>query len=351
MFEPFRKYSAILTLWALSAISFANPFGGASNVVVDTAELRYLAPTALYSGTVLSKNDVQLPAELSGRIVSVAEIGTRLKKGDIVAQIDNTFIKQQRAEELANIKSEQARLDLHSKDVERFRRLIKKNNIAESELDQSISDQAIARSNIAAANARLAQIDEQLRRTKIRAPFNGVVSEKLIDAGEWAENGTSIARLVDLENLEIQVNVPQSIVPLLTIDDQLSIQYAGELIDAHIATIVPVGSNNSRLFELRLITTKAISPGVLVRVLVPTARAQEVLSIHRDALVLRKGSVTIFKVNGDNMAEQVPVQVGIGHGNYVAIYGDLVAGDRVITRGGERLRPGMPVNITNADAL
>lgn len=351
MLHRINQFALLLMALALCANSALFAFDGANNVVVDIAKLRKLAPTALYSGTVLSKNDVELPAELAGRIVSVADIGTRLNKGDIVAQLDDTFIKQQRTEELANIKSEQARLDLHTKEVKRFQRLIKKNNVAESELDQSISDQAIARSNIVAANARLAQIDEQLRRTKIRAPFNGVISEKLIDAGEWAQDGMSIARLVDLENLEIQINVPQAIVTLLSEGDELTIQYAGELIKAHIITIVPVGSNNSRLFELRLDPEQAISPGVLVRVIVPTAHAQKVLAIPRDALVLRKGSVSVFKVNNENTAEQIAVTIGIGYGDYVAVSGAISAGDRVITRGGERIRPGMPVNITNLDAL
>ena len=318
-----------------------------SLVTIDIAQSVKLAPTSLYSGLVLSKNDVRLPAELAGRLISVADVGTKLNKGDVVARIDDTFLQQQRTEEQATIKSEEARLALHSKEVQRYQRLIKKNNIAQTELDQSILDQALARSNISAAQARLAQIEERLRRSNIRAPFNGVISEKFIHAGEWSESGTAIVRIVDTKNLEVQVNVPQSIVALLSLGDKLTVLHQNISIPAELATVVPVSNNNSRLFELRLIAEKPLPPGSLVRIRVPNAEAQQVIAIHRDALVLRKGSTSVFRINEQEVAEQVEVTVGIGDGNYIQVIGDIQAGDQVVIRGGERLRPNMPVTISN----
>lgn len=317
-----------------------------SLVVVDTAKSIRLAPTSLYSGLVLSRNDVRLPAELAGRLLSVAEVGDRFNQGEVIARIDDTFLQQQRAEEQAIIKSEEARLALHDKDVERYQRLIKKNNIAQSELDQSILDQALARSNINAAQARLAQIEERIRRSIIRAPFSGVVSERFIQKGEWSESGTAIVRFVDTKNLEIQVNVPQSIVSLLSIGDILTVLHENQSTPAKLTTVVRVSNNNSRLFELRLVADKPLPAGSLVRIRVPNAQAQQVIAIHRDALVLRKGSTSVFRINNDGLAEKFPVEVGIGDGEYVQIISDIQAGDQVVIRGSERLRPGAPVTIS-----
>lgn len=317
-----------------------------SLVVVDVAQSVKLAPTSLYSGLVLSKNDVRLPAELAGRLISVAEVGTLFNKGDIVARIDDIFLQQQRTEEQATIKSEEARLTLHNKDVQRYQRLIKKNNIAQNELDQSILDQALARSNINAAQARLAQIKERIRRSTIRAPFAGVISERFINAGEWSESGTAIVRIVDTKNLEIQVNVPQNIVTLLSIGDTLTVLHESLSISAKLTTVVRVSNNNSRLFELRLVADKPLPAGSLVRISVPNAKAQQVIAIHRDALVLRKGSTTVFRINDDEIAEQIPVEVGIGDGERIQIISDIQAGDQVVIRGGERLRPGMSVTLS-----
>lgn len=322
-----------------------------SQVVVDLAKSIQLAPTSLYSGLVLSKNNVRLPAELAGRLTDVAEVGDRFKQGEIVARIDDTFLQQQRVEELAIIRSEEARLALHNKDVQRYQRLIKRNNIAQSELDQSILDQALARSNINAAKARLAQIEERIRRSIIRAPFAGVVSERFIQKGEWSESGAAIVRIVDTENLEIQVNVPGSIVSLLSIGDTLTVIHQDQLIPAKLFTVVRVSNNSSRLFELRMAPQRPLPAGSLVRVRVPNAQTRQVTVVHRDALVLRKGSTSVFRINANDIAEQIQVEAGIGDGEYIEVIGAIQDGDRVVTRGGERLRPGTAVTISMQSAL
>ena len=316
-------------------------------VVVDKAQLRMLSPTALYSGDVISKNDARLAAEVEGRLTWIAEVGSVINQGEIVAKLDDTFLRQQRSEEQATIQSEQAKLVLYTKEVERYRRLVKQNNVAENQLDQSLSDQSVTRNNIVAAKARLAQIEERIARSKLRAPFDGVISERLAQVGEWSENGTALVRLVDTTNLEVQVRVPQSIFPLVKIDDQLQVHNSDQVIDARVSTIVPVGSDNSRLFELRLILETPLPPGTLVRVTIPTAQAREVVSVHRDALVLRKGSVSVFRINEENIAEQIRVRVGIGAGDFIELVGDINADDRIVIRGGERLRPGMSVTVSD----
>lgn len=328
-------------LYTSTAFSRGNPV-----VVVDIAQQRMLAPTALYSGTVISKNDARLAAEFEGRLTSVADIGTVVARGEVVATIDDTFLRQQRKEELAIIQSEQAKLALYNKEVERYQRLVKENNVAENQLDQSISDQSVTRNNIAAARARLAQIEERIARSNLRAPFAGVISERFAQIGEWSQNGTVLVRLVDTENLEIQVRVPQSIYPLIALDNVLTAEYMSKIIEARVSTIVPVGSNNSRLFELRLKPTKSLPPGTLVRVSIPTAQARQVIAVHRDALVLRKGSVSVFRINSEDIAEQIAVKVGIGDGNYIEIIGDIQVDDRIVIRGGERLRPGTKVSVS-----
>ncbi len=338
----------LLTLLLCSHVAIAaGPPTRTKPVVVDIAQVRQLAPTAEYSGSVISKNDARISAEVEGRLTWVAEVGTIVEQGDIVAKLDDIFLRQQRDEELATIQSEQAKLQLYEKEVARFQRLIKQNNVAQNQLDQSISDRAVANSNITAARARLAQIEERISRSNLRAPFPGVVSERFSQAGEWTQNGNPLIRLIDFDNPEVQVRVPQHIYPLISIGKLIKVHNNGQTVEAKVNTIVPVGTTSSRLFELRLIPKQPLPPGTLVRLSIPTAQAREVISIHRDALVLRKGSISVFRINAENVAEQVRVEVGIGDGDYVELIGDVNADDRIVTRGGERLRPGETVNITN----
>ncbi len=332
-----NTWIVFILLTSINTIVAAGRPSQVKPVVVDIAQLRELAPTAEYSGTVISKDDARISSEVEGRLTWVADVG---------AKLDDIFL-QQRSEELAIIQSEQAKLTLHEKEVKRFQRLIKQNSIAQTELDRSISDRAVASSNIIAARARMAQIEERISRSNLRAPFTGVISERFSQSGEWTQNGNPLVRIIDFNNSEIQVRVPQSIYSLITLNSILSVHNADQTIKANVQTIVPVGTTASRLFELRLKPQQPLPPGTLVRVLIPTAKARNVISIHRDALVLRKGSISVYRINAENISEQVSIEVGIGDGEYVELIGNINPDDRIVTRGGERLRPGETVKISN----
>ena len=323
-------------------------------VVVEKAVQQKIAPTALYSATVISRDDANLSAELAGRITWVAEVGDRVQAGDPVVKLDDIFFKQQVIEENSIIQSEKAKYDLHSKEVKRFSELIEQNNVARSQLDQAISDQAVARSNMASARARLVQADERLRRTNIMAPFDGVVSERLLQTGEWANNGATVVRLVSASNLEIQTHIPASSLRFITIGAPLKYVYGSGHSNGDdpsqgigkVRTLVPIGGDSSRLYELRIsVEDPALVAGKLLRVAIPTEHEREAILVPRDALVLRREGVYVFRVKENSMAERVQVETGIADLTRIEVTGGIQANDRVITRGGENLRPGMTVTV------
>ncbi len=315
-------------------------------VVVEQAVKKNIAPTALYSATVISRDDANLAGELSGRLTWVAEVGDRFKKGDLVAKLDDVFIKQQVIEEQATIQSEKAKFDFSSKEVERFKKLLLSNNVALSQLDQAISDQSVARSNIASANARLAQAEERLKRTKILAPFDGVVSDRSLQTGEWADNGDTILRLVSTNNLEIQTHIPASLLQFVTIGSSLAYTDGKSTGKGKVRALVPVGGDISRLYELRIsVADPALNAGNLLRVAIPTAHAREAVLVPRDALVLRREGIYVFRIIEQSIAERVSVETGIAEIDSIEVIGGIQANDLVVTRGGENLQPGMTVSI------
>ena len=111
-----------------------------------------------------------------------------------------------------------------------------------------------------------------------------------------------------------------------------------------VRTLVPVGDRQSRLYEVRLvIDAGGWSPGQSVRLTVPTAAARTAIVVPRDALVVRRDAVSLFRITNDNLAEQLQVETGIADGDYIEVTGDVRAGDRVVIRGSERLRNGQAV--------
>ena len=341
-FVRFRLPALALLAGLLPCAAAQGPPGAI--VVTDTAARRDVAPHALYPATVISRNDARLAGEIDGRLTWVAEVGDRISEGEDIAKLDDTLISQQVVEEESNIQREQARRDFHTRQLKRLQELLAQNSISRSRVDQEETDLAVARNNIRSAQARLAQAEEQLRRTRVRAPFDGVVSERLLQAGEWAKSGDAVVRLVSTDDLELEAHVPAGSLPLVRVGSTLPWVDGKNKGEGEVRTIVPVGGDVSRMYELRIsISDAALNAGKLLQVAVPTAAARSAVMVSRDALVLRREGVYVFRVNAQGMAERVQVETGIAEGAYIEVTGGITAGDRVVTRGGENLRPGMPV--------
>ena len=313
-------------------------------VVIEHAVKRFVSPTALYSATVISRDDAKLAGEIAGRLTWVAEVGDRFRKGESVAKLDGVFFRQQVIEEQSIIQREQAKFDFHTRQVERLEKLLEENNIARSQVDQERTDRSVAHNNILSAEARLSQAKERLKRTSILAPFAGVVSERWLQAGEWADHGDAIVRLVSSDNLEIETHVPAGALKLVTVGTSLIYTDGKTTGTGTVRTFVPIGGDVSRLYELRIsVSDPSLSAGNLLRVAVPTALPRETVLVPRDALVLRREGVYVYRINEDSVAERIEVQTGIAEADHIEVIGEIREHDRVVIRGGENLRPGMAV--------
>jgi RND family efflux transporter MFP subunit len=233
--------------------------------------------------------------------------------------------------------------------VVRLTSLVKNRNVSQSQLDQTIADRAVARGDLAIAQARVDQAAERLARSEIKAPFAGVVTERLLQAGEWADSSDTVVRLVDASSLEVRTWVTAEVLPFLQKGVLLTLSAGERQRQGTIATIVGVSGTQSRMYELRL--TVADNPwpvGISLKVAVPTAAQRQAIVVPRDALVLRRSGSAVFRINEDNSADRVSVSTGIAEGALIEVHGGIQPGDKVVTNGGERLRPGQTVQIINA---
>lgn len=313
-------------------------------VVVVTVETRELTPVVQVAGTVISRNDTRLAAQVEGQVTWVADVGTRLAAGDVAAQLDDVLVRSVLDEQEAQVAREQANVTFHQRESQRLAKLAKENNAALSRLDQAKRDASIARSELSAARSRVAQTREKLERTAIKAPFAGVVTEEFIEAGEWADPGTAMVRLVDTASLEVQARVPVKTLPYIHVNSELQLTVAGQPGSGIVRTLVPVGDDQSRLYELRLMLGNGSLPaGQSVRIAIPTSDSHMATVIPRDSLVLRRDGTSVFRILDDNTAERVKVITGMAEGDLIEVQGELQPGDRVVIRGGERLRQGQEV--------
>ena len=353
-----HRAAAVLLAASLAAFAalptFAQGGGNAKGpppapVVVATAESRMLAPVTWYPGTVISRNRARVAAEVEGRLEWVADVGTTIAEGDVVARLDDTLLRQHLAEGEAVVARERARLTYLDAQVERLEKLVAQKTATRSRLDEAIAERDVARSELRAARVRVALTGERLERTRIRAPFGGIVTERVLRSGEWAESGRAVVRIVDAGALEVQIWIPIAALAFVREGSELGIEANPRETTGTVRTIVPVGDNRSRLYELRLAIDGLSWPvGQDVKVAIPTAAARAVVAIPRDALVLRRGGAAVYRVDANGLADRVAVTPGIAQDELIEVDG-IAPGDRVVIRGGERLRPGQPVRVVNAE--
>ena len=339
----------LIRVMMLMAFLTGTAFGqGPSSALVRVADaaIRDLAPVTVVPGTVISRHDARLSAEVEGQLIGVAEVGDIFEAGEPVARIDDTRLKLLRQELTAEISRAEARVRFLESEEKRFAKLAESNLAATTQLEATRSDRDVAIGDLAIARARLAQNADALARTQILAPFAGVVVERLKRPGERVDRGDNVVRLVDQQHLEVVARAPLEYYEYTKPGQLLELRSGNRVEFGSVRTVVAVGDENTHQFELRIDLAPNVFPvGQTLRVAVPKDEHREALTVPRDALVLRPDSKAVFVVDDSDTAQRIEVTTGVGSGDYIEVFGDISAGDRVVTRGNERLQPGQTVRI------
>lgn len=315
-------------------------------VNVAAVERMSLSPQSRVSASVHSRSDARLAADVGGRVLRLAEVGSRLRRGEPLARLDTAALDLSVREQQARI----GRLDVEAEQAERqlarLRRLGRAGHVSGLQLDEADARLQSLQAQRREAQAALARLRLQIERAMPRAPFDGVVVERFAAEGELLGAGAALLRLVDTEDLEVRARAPVALASRLRAGTAVGLHVDGTEHALMLGTVVPVGDEVSRQLELRLpLSGLDLSVGRAVELDLPTDVAREVLAVPRDAVVLRSEGSHVLRVDAENQAERVAVDLGDSQGDRIEVRGTLKPGDRVIVRGGERLREGQSVVI------
>ncbi len=343
-----RKTTITTLLCLLASLSFAQEMP-AKVVQVASVERTEIAPTVAVPGTIFSRNDIQVTAGVAGQLLMVAEPGTIVQEGEPVARIDKRTLLLQRAEQEALLKRGEINVRQLESQLRRQRELEDSDLVSEFELEQSEANRDLAISDTNITRVRIRQIDHQIQRADVRAPFTGVVINRVHRGGEDVSRGEALAQLTDIRNMEVRAFVPLKHLQRTVVGDSINVFATDAVYSGRIRALVPTGDVRSQTFEARIdLPMSALSSwtvGQLVSVAVPIRARESTITVPRDALILRHNGSFVFRINDDNVAEQVSVQIGDSAGEVVGVTGPLNAGDRVAIRGAENLSEGASVKI------
>ncbi|HZP64898.1 MAG TPA: efflux RND transporter periplasmic adaptor subunit, partial [Rudaea sp.] len=263
-----------------------------------------------------------------------------------LAKLDDEALRLRRDEIQSDVRRAEAQRALSATQLDRLQKLVASNSIAKTQIDEAQATLETNVQTVAHARAQLRQIEHDIEQADVRAPFAGVVTERFAQRGEYLQIGATIVHLVDTDHIEARVQAPLALADKIRAGMEVKVKAAGQEKTANVRTVVPVGDERARQFELRVGLEPALAlVGSAVEVSLPEDRGDESLTVPRDALVQRQDQTYVMRVSATNTAEQVPVSASLATGDKVEVRGALAAGDRLVVRGAERLNPGQAVKI------
>ena len=290
----------------------------------------------LVDGVVEARQQATLSAEVAGKIESVNfDVDDFVEQGQVVLTIRDREYRAQRQKARAALDEARANLRDTQLEFKRNEDLRKQKLISQSVLDKANANLQAAQARVASAEANLAQAEEQLGYTVVRAPYSGVVVERHVEPGESVGPGQPIMTGYALGQLRVSANVPQSIIAglreygvarVLLLED-------GSTVEVTRITIHPFANPQNHSFPVRLDLPEieqALFPGMLVKVALKTGTTERLL-LPQEAVVSRAevnavyvldktGQLSFRQVRpGNRIGDQVEILAGLDEGETIAL--------------------------------
>jgi membrane fusion protein (multidrug efflux system) len=264
------------------------------------------------------------------------ESGQSVEKGTLLYQLSNEPLSASLAEAQADFSLRKA---TYARSSELFN-------------TEAISEQTLLEDEyeLDRARAKLEGLASQVSNLNIRAPFSGHIVQMRTEIGAWIGRGQSVAHLVSTDTMRVIVNVPERHVSLLKLGTAASVEIAalgGVPHTGRIVAILAEGYAESHTFP---VAVEIDNPQGLIRsnmsaeVHLQVQQSTEAILVHKDALIRSADGETVF-LAVEGKAVSTPVQSGLAYSGFVAVEGELKAGDLAVVRGNERLRDGQDVRI------
>lgn len=310
-----------------------------------------------YSGEVRGRYESQLAFQVSGKIMKRhVELGSIVKPGDILMEIDAKDIKQDLNIGSASVYSAESQLTLAESNLERYRKLYEANAVSRAQLDQYQNAYEAAKAAVMQASAQYTQRANQLDYSVLTAGQGGVVSSINVEAGQVVSAGQAVVTIVQDGEREIEINVPENRIEDIHKEGNINVTFwalPNVNTPGKIREISPIADKVSRTYKVRI---SLINPPQEVK-LGMTATATVAATSNREpqfyvpvSAIYQNGQQPSVWVVNDGVVTLRHVTVGVFGKDSVQVLSGLKPGDVVMIAGVHKVREGQRVSV-NGDNL
>lgn len=286
------------------------------------------------SGTLRPDEEVDLTFETSGKIVQINFTeGTRVKKGDLLAKVNDKPLQAQLEKLEAELKMTEAK-------EFRQRSLLDKDAISQESYDQVQTD-------VQTINADINLIKANISQTELRAPFDGIVGLRYVSEGSFTNASTKIAKLIKISPIKIEFSISEKYASEIKIGYPITFTIVGndKVFSASVYAIDPKIDLDTRTVLLRALyqnKNEELRPGTFASVTLELSKIDNAIAIPTEALIPQMDGEQVFIYKGGK-ASSVKVSTGLRTESHIQITDGLKFGDTLITSGIMQLRQNLPV--------
>ncbi|MCK5401065.1 MAG: efflux RND transporter periplasmic adaptor subunit [Flavobacteriaceae bacterium] len=305
------------------------------------------------SGKIEAVNSANLSTRIMGFVDKIyVNVGDKVKKGKLLLSINNADLEAKLAQVNANITEATAAYQNSEKDYNRFTSLFNDNSASQKELDDITAHYSMAKARLEAAKQMMNEINAQFSYVNIRAPFNGVITNKFIDAGNMANPGEPLLEIESPDKFQVMAMVPESQISQIIIGTKVDvlIKSLNKTLTGKVVEVSTSAKNTGGQYLVKIVLEKTdgILSGMYVSVQFPVEKTKttpNVVLVSTGALI-HKGQLTgIYTVSQNNKALLRWLRLGRTFGDKVEVLSGLNIDEKYIISAEGKLYNGAKITI------
>lgn len=313
----------------------------------DTAEAQVRFP-----GLITARRESELGFESGGRLAEVnVDLGDTVQAGQVLARLDTRTLQARYQAAQAQYEAALAQAELASITLERQRILVDRGHISPQRLDEVEANAMSAQAQAEAARASADTLLVQLDLAELKAPYDGVITDRLQDEGSIAAPGATVLSIVERGSMELRVGLPVDEVAALEVGSRYSVEVNGSVMSVQLRAVTGVVDRQTRsveaVFDLPA-GTQAVA-GTVGRIILPVPLDERGFWAPVTALTEgRRGLWNVYVVMSDETGEFVeprPVEILHSEGDQVYLRGSVRDGESLLSSGQQRVTPNQRVAI------
>jgi len=298
-------------------------------------------------GRLVPNREVAVSAQVTGIVMKInADVGTKVTSGETLVELDPIDYTLALNEAQANFQSAQARRVVAEKNYERAKSLLPENVITLELFDQAEAEYRSSQALVSQLKAVVDIARNRLGKTVIGAPFNGYVSQKLVELGQNVAVGDPVMSIADMETMRVRIHISENDYVHLDKDDPVTVMveaFSDVEFTGRVDKIGIKADGRTNTFEVEVLLDNpqfTLKAGLTARVSIQTEVIHDAVMIGQGTVLFREDRKEVFVIEQGNKAVAREVKLGRVEGSTVRILQGLMPGDNLVVSGGQYLKHG-----------